>query len=340
MPVPATLAAGSARLWSRDHLGRATMDELASLFATHDLHAEIQKYRTIIEDPRAIGRCKSAYKARRLTLFLGAGVSDDLGIPRWDKLVGLIYADVFRMFGEDRAAELALRSRALGYNNSTLIRQLETAVGYPRDLWKLARHHLYENFDEAQTKALIEPLCNNFILNHGTVRHIVSYNFDNVIERYLKSRGNKHVSPIYSGKTYVGQGDLRIYHPHGYLPHPADDTGNAALDEGVVFSERSYNSQYMDTGSWENVVQLHHLMSRTCLFIGASLSDPNVRRLLDHSQSRTVTGRRHLSVQRHKGDKIMNYIIEKDFASLGVETLWVREYADIPKLFPKIAARS
>ena len=69
----------------------------------------------------------------------------------------------------------------------------------------------------------------------------------------------------------------------------------------VVFSEDAYHSQFIDPFSWSNLVQLNHLNNSTCLFIGISLTDPNMRRLLD------------VSIRKNgKGEK-NHYIVKKRY---------------------------
>jgi SIR2-like domain len=38
---------------------------------------------------------------------------------------------------------------------------------------------------------------------------------------------------------------------------------------------------YANPYSWANLVQMSLLLSQSCLFVGVSLTDPNIRRLLD-----------------------------------------------------------
>ena len=68
-----------------------------------------------------------------------------------------------------------------------------------------------------------------------------------------------------------------MYHVHGYLPR----TGRIPDSMELVFSEDAYHNQFIDPFSWSNLILLNKLTQNTCLFIGVSLTDPNMRRLLD-----------------------------------------------------------
>ncbi len=66
-----------------------------------------------------------------------------------------------------------------------------------------------------------------------------------------------------------------------------------------MFSEDSYHSQFIEPFSWSNLIQLNKLNQNTCLLIGLSLTDPNLRRLLD------------VSSRKNSEKKINHYIIKK-----------------------------
>jgi hypothetical protein len=58
----------------------------------------------------------------------------------------------------------------------------------------------------------------------------------------------------------------------------------------IVFSEDSYHDQFVDPFSWSNLTQLNKFTQNTCLFIGLSMTDPNLRRLLDVAVRRDGEG--------------------------------------------------
>ena len=114
----------------------------------------------------------------------------------------------------------------------------------------------------------------------------------------------------------------------------------------VVFSEDAYHSQFIEPFSWSNLIQLNKLSQNTCLFIGLSLSDPNLRRLLDVAN-------------RKNPDKILNhYLIKKapnngttsdtmddlallleqqDANDLGLNIIWIKDFTEVSGILEKIA---
>ena len=70
-----------------------------------------------------------------------------------------------------------------------------------------------------------------------------------------------------------------VFYPHGFLPDPNRHSFPAT--DTIVLSEDDYFDLYRSPYAWANMVQLTLLLNYTALFIGCSLLDPNMRRLLD-----------------------------------------------------------
>ncbi len=60
-------------------------------------------------------------------------------------------------------------------------------------------------------------------------------------------------------------------------------SGKLTPENQIVFSKDAYHSQFIDSFSWSNLIQLNHLSQNVCVFLGVTLTDPNLRRLLDVS---------------------------------------------------------
>lgn len=147
-----------------------------------------------------------------------------------------------------------------------------------------------------------------------------------------------------------------MIHPHGYIPN-----NKAQLNSNeIVFSEDGYHSQFIESFSWSNLIQLNHFDNKTCLFIGISLTDPNMRRLLDVSfrkySGRPSADKNHFIIKkRHSIDafydksdnikikdgqviSILKQIEEQDAKDLGFHVIWVKDYNEIPSILNKIGS--
>jgi SIR2-like protein len=162
-----------------------------------------------------------------------------------------------------------------------------------------------------------------------------------------------------------------MYHVHGFLPR--DGEVNPGHD--IILSEQAYHAQYSDMYSWSNLVQINKFRDNTCLYIGQSCLDPNLRRLLGIAQQQRGEGEyQHFLIRKHYSTKevksSLSYIVDKeratlhkgkeekghsdmeesasalvalmeaceenDSASCGVSVVWVDEYQDIPKIIQEL----
>ncbi len=102
---------------------------------------------------------------------------------------------------------------------------------------------------------------------------VVSYNYDDVLEQALIERAVS-VSPICGPSMIPREGSLPLYYPHGYLKQG----GGPAVP--IVLAEDDYHSYSTEGYDWRNLIQLRQFSISCCLFIGFSMKDPQVRRLL------------------------------------------------------------
>jgi len=316
------------------------------------------------------------YEKEKLVLVLGAGVSMGFGLPNWDTLL----------------QKLMITTIEKERNVSTVLSKIFTSVFSPSPL--IAGRYLqkfYEDkkmsFEEAVHKVLYEQLdiqkdsllmdeIVNFCASPGkspNLDSIISYNFDDILEQRL-SMINIEVphTPIY-GIGMNSDGTLPIYHVHGYLPHKEKLT----KQHQITFGESIYHKQYIDIYSWNNIVQINKFRESNCLFIGSSLTDPNIRRLLDiakkqkgeNDESHFIFKMRHkeenvkrrLEVllkenkeildEKSKADlnfddtvKFLINIIERfeesDTESFGVKTIWINDWNDIPAIMKSVRLRN
>lgn len=292
---------------------------------------------------------KNKYKQEEVTLMLGAGVSIDAGIPLWDDLVNTLLSKMIesRLVDED---EMTLKNHLLeiiqlansNKENSPLtqmryIKSAFTQIEYN----KLVHSVLYELNPNPKTKLIetIVSLCSPK-RNHIGVKSIITYNFDDLLENALNGNKLDYNLVCTERDSYVNS-QLNIYHVHGYLPKECDELNN---DLGLVFSEEDYHKVYRDSFSWTNLVQLNAFRENTCLFIGCSLNDPNMRRLLDVAAKNLEQPKHFALMKRSKLAKkkgitksaydifysIDDSIREKYYASIGINIIWYDEYSDLP----------
>lgn len=96
---------------------------------------------------------------------------------------------------------------------------------------------------------------------------------------------------------------------------------------------------------WSNIAVSRVLLESVCLFVGTSLEDPNLRRLLDASH-REQPAKKHymlaispVAADRKIASPVVQAMLEVFAASyeqLGVTPIWFDEYTEIPSLIDSI----
>lgn len=285
-----------------------------------------------------------ALQTGRLTLVCGAGISVDAGIPMWsDLLLSLLDSMVEKLSKEHSIGIVkgAAKEFHKRYSGSSLIvgKYLKNTLG--KDFSKMVRDSLYVKSSKSSEMidAIIElarPRREGKALDS-----IITFNFDALIEENLAA-ANIPNAPIYTEAVKFQPSEIPIYHVHGYLPR----RGKISETSDIVFSEDAYHGQFLDPFSWSNLIQLAKFSQNTCLFVGVSLTDPNLRRLLDVAwRKSTDKTQNHYIVKRFpdidgsvETQSLARLLEEQDANLLGLNVIWVRAYSEIPKILKSVAA--
>jgi hypothetical protein len=303
---------------------------------------------------------RTHFDSGELSLFLGAGVSVEGGVPAWANLLRSLLASLFgkKLRGANKR-DLSQRFAELFQKNfspSALMIAQYLKNGLGNDFLETIRNALYPS--DPKSCPLIDEiveLCRPQ-RNKQTLQSIVTFNFDNLLEENLTRSSIKH-SPVYAEGQRPSRSELPVYHVHGFLPRQ----GPLTKDNDVVFSEDAYHSQFIDPFSWSNLTQLSHLNQYTCLFVGLSMTDPNLRRLLDVSMRRNpgrvanhyyfkkryvvrevFSKTEKMEVEKELGQnpedfvRLVHTMEEQDARNLGLNVIWVDTYEEIPVILKGI----
>ncbi len=290
---------------------------------------------------------KSALIENQLTLVCGAGISRDSSIPTWNELLinilNEIYSNEQSLNTDNNVTAEALLS-LMPQSNLILGKYLKIIL--KDDFDKTVQKHLYLNYNSFYEHEPVNPNLETNIMNAivelsrpkrrgKQLESIITFNFDDLIEDALSNHSIEHVTIWKEGQVY-GMDALPIFHVHGFLPNKKNFE-----EPNLVFSEESYHSQFIDPYSWSNLIQLNTFSTNVCLFIGLSLSDPNLRRLLDISWRRNQRCKHYIVVkkspQKNRADEIATMLFEQDANSLGLNVIWCSDFSEIPGILLRIA---
>ena len=135
----------------------------------------------------------------------------------------------------------------------------------------------------------------DFILHHENIKAVVTYNYDDFLtcainqlmsDTNFKPQGKrKAINPldIYSGwrDAPIKDDDFLIYHIHGMVP--PDNKITPHCSNQIVLSLEEFYDVAKNVYSWQSAVQIYFLTHYTCAFIGASLSDMTMQRVLHYA---------------------------------------------------------
>lgn len=331
-----------------------------------------------IERDLIVNEISESYKKGQFCMFLGAGVSSSAGVPDWNTLLNSLFANYLtNAFDEHRSISDSDINQIVNRLNEVDSQSTLMAARYIRkglsekdsknsSFNTEVSSHLYKLRDKSKSldSELIKSITTLCIPRRtgARVRSIITYNFDDLLERQLSKTHIIHKS-VYCDIDQTDPEQLPIYHVHGFLPENMCDYSN--MDKSTfVFSEEGYHKIYSDPYHWSNLVQLNSLRENTCLMIGLSMTDPNLRRLLDISARNIEKPRHYAFLKRIKLDDFLykkksdtevelalnnvegaeqflnNHfkLNQEIFKELGVSIIWYEEYSEIPVILSKLAS--
>ena len=297
------------------------------------------------------------YENDNIVLFLGAGASNEAKIATWHTLISELFVALIdkqliaNHIQIEKKDKKKIVKEVINQNgNSPLLQTRFLRNGFENDFEELVREILYKNAVESSD--LLEEIGQLCIPNRGKlgVRAIINYNFDDLVEKNLKRLRVKYHS-IYGEGMIPDADELGIYHVHGFLPQEKENYENLTKSL-LVFSEEGYHKLMLEPYNWANISQLNYMINNTCLFIGLSMTDPNMRRLLEiAAQKRTENDGdcQHYAIMRRfrmkesaEVDSIKSFervnetLQESFFKELGVNVIWIDEFSDIPIILRQI----
>jgi hypothetical protein len=336
---------------------------------------------------------RQAWKNRQLVLFLGAGVSIPYGLASWNSLVlELLFEQaqgtrrLGRMLPHYRRAVAAWMTDYFDYDPLVLARMVERdlrtrnparPVRRPADkpdpFLERLRAHLYANHRKPPGRTTLRAISELIARGDGRsgVDAVITFNFDDLLERELRQQ-KVAVQSVTSRERQHGAG-LRVIHAHGCIP-----LAGPISREDIIFTEPDYHRLTESVFHWSLSEVVERLRKSTVLFVGLSMSDPSLRRLLDASRNSDVPP--HWQIQRRheiRDHEVLEAMAEVErrarnyatllgfderkkpveleesihaalrqadtydrevFESMGVKTIWVDRFDDIPDVIDAIAS--
>lgn len=260
---------------------------------------------------------KEAFRNNKISLFLGAGVSASAGVVTWVNLLEQLCVkhNISRI---DSEIDEIIKGRIIvdEYNDGDKL-----SSEFYEDMKEILYSNLYSR------RPLIKSIA-NLIIKAPQLESVISYNYDNLVEQEVSKK--IPCSPIYDKSRNDDAKTIQVYHVHGFISQ--EERKNHSH---IVLGEKEYHKIYQEAYNWGNVEQLHALCRSTCFFIGLSMKDPNLRRLLDIS----IEAGSEIEPTHYVFLREIEYnvpIMEKIMRSFGILCIWYKQYSDLPKLLNEL----
>ena len=307
-----------------------------------------EKQNELIEDAHA------AFASGHNSLFLGAGVSCSVHVPKWERFLSEL---LDKNQGVIRGNDYSCVNESCNHSSIITGRYIENRFSrkteYEKDRFKKEMHSvLYNNNpipDSELYKELVKMICSTNRDGDFCVDQAISFNYDDLLETALIG---KRLSHSIFDRTIYTESRFPIYHVHGMIPQ------NRGIDSTPVLGEQEYHQLYKEAYHWSNVIQLYALGRSTCFFIGLSMTDPNLRRLLDISRNGVGLNNKNIESMKPKHYAIMerkpldpfNTDISKDdehvqnietmMYQLGINVIWYNnsdgQHLEVPRILKDI----
>lgn len=253
---------------------------------------------------------KGLNRKDRLSIFLGAGISVSCGLPDWDNLLNIL--------------------KSVIESNGVSLCQNE-------DIADVARELLDDRFNAVIADCLygygLHVSESALAVAHSGVKSIVCFNFDDVLEEIFQTESIKHNIVLNGAKFNLNNDYTTIFHPHGYLGRFDSESEQKAAK--IILSKSDYDDLYLEHYCLTNLIQLSMLMTKTVLFIGMSMTDPNIIRLLKEARNIGVWNW-HYALMKSVSDEY-TLIETQRLRSIGVDPIWYKEYSDIPVILKQLS---
>lgn len=324
-------------------------------------------------------RIQKAKNNKSLAFILGGGVSAEFKIPLWNDLLAHLLTDHLskqKSIKNQNKSELLKFSRnfikSRNINLTILARFLRKQ--YNKEEWfNVVQKSIYSNLDKIKYKneikysrSVLGSLAKLAKENPNLI--FLTYNFDSLLEEFFEAKkifGSKDYRSYHEPRGRIIPDKINIFHIHGYLPHSINAPEIFSTpSKQLVLCEDDYHISAISPTTWQNSIPLSVLLTRTCIFVGTSLTDSNQRRLLDtyktivevkelEKTGRGIPGLRfHYALLKHPDyerkipaeethlDKFASKeyakIQEKILKDLRVYPIWYRDHEDLPFILNEI----
>lgn len=272
----------------------------------------------------------------RITLIVGAGASMEAGLPSWPILVrGMLDEVASNVVAEDIRKRWIKAVEDEGLLAATAV--VKALTESDDAFGDLLRRALYRT--RPMTSYVPQALAQQIAWlkrELGDSVTIATGNYDGLLEQALRDL-DLTVHSYITGRTEA-PGSAAVYHLHGRLMPGYPATGR------LILSEDDY-ARVQHPGAWQERFVRAALKDTLCIFVGLSMTDPNLIRWLYRYSERAPDSRRHIALFVRQGAQPMSNALRDSLEATtrarwergGVDTVWADFFGESAQVLHEIA---
>lgn len=308
---------------------------------------------------------RARYQSRGVVLAFGAGISTGCGLPNWPELLLRVGE---RVLPKHDGRALVQHLIDTGVTLPAIAGILESKASRGSPFSDLLREQLYRDFpfhhaittskhrrdlvefvrEKSPSMRAVAALCvqreneSSSFQPNPRIHAVVNFNLDAVLRAYAAARYHTYLfRTIERADKPQRIGRIPIYHMHGLLKFDRAHAGDDTHEIRSVFTEGEYFDVFNQPHSVFNYTFLYLLREYNCLFVGLSMNDENIRRLLHYStaerrqhlgdpSANARAALRHFAVLRRTPSKEVDTLIDISLRRLGTRVLWISDFDELP----------
>jgi hypothetical protein len=253
---------------------------------------------------------KEAIRHNSLILFIGSGYSRNIGLPTWYDLAKTV---VDELSPNDPSLE-ALKTEVPKYRSEPLkIFDALFEKGHNTDSRKILQNII----DVDLSRRDLENQKRIWRISEK----VITTNYDKALESAYKADRMEQVEIVVPGDRYKNvsfQRDISyLYKIHGTIDQP----------ETCVLVSSDYEQLYMHNTAFLSALK-RLCVNSVILFIGYSIGDKEIQRILENINSLFHIGTKHFVVTPDV----------TEFEKYGVDTVKIEDYAELPLYLAQLAS--
>jgi hypothetical protein len=286
--------------------------------------------------------------------FRAMGFSADAMIQAVKNRLHIDDVDFVHMISEEIYSPIKNFVSPKEWKSFIKIHETTNLAGVSKKEWKDFAS-IKDNLLKSTSANLLAQAVSNAIINDYSPKSILTFNGEALFLALLNyycwanmEDNSAKFDRIVNGISYKHKNRIPYIHCHGVLPinDSKQRKGYNAIEK-LVFLENSYLQLANSPMSWQAINFIDNCMQSKMVFVGLSLTDPNMRRWLGWIHSNKIQefknngiafneSSEHFWIKKLPNTEVEKVWLEESVAHLGVRLVWINEWNQVGEAINKM----